>query len=159
GAALRQYQQCVTALQRELGAEPEAETKALYAEILRARSERLKSSGALDVVDAEQRLVGRAVEVAELGRVLDHVTDGPGMVVAIVGEAGVGKTSLLATLDAAARQRGVQVLVGRCYETAQVLPFAPWAEALRGDEKALRSCVEKLEPIWQAELARILPEV
>src|SRR5262249_30903277 len=59
GAALRQYQQCVTALQRELGAEPEAETKALYAEILRARSERLKSSGALDVVDAEQRLVGR----------------------------------------------------------------------------------------------------
>jgi DNA-binding SARP family transcriptional activator/tetratricopeptide (TPR) repeat protein len=174
GAALRQYQQCVSALQRELGAEPEAETKALYGEILRARSSReqqdevasghptdrrRRSSGARDVVDAEQRLVGRDVEVAELGRALDHAMGGRGMVVAIVGEAGVGKTSLLAKLEAAARLRGVQVLAGRCYESAQVLPFGPWAEAFRGDEKALRSCVETLEPIWQAELARILPEV
>ena len=38
GAALRQYQVCVTTLQRELRAEPEAETKALYQEILRRRS-------------------------------------------------------------------------------------------------------------------------
>ena len=35
GAALRQYQHCVAVLQRELGIEPEAETKALYQEILR----------------------------------------------------------------------------------------------------------------------------
>src|SRR5262245_40156758 len=40
GTALRQYQQCVGVLQRELGVEPEAETKALYQEILRQRSPR-----------------------------------------------------------------------------------------------------------------------
>src|ERR1051325_148436 len=40
GAALRQYQQCVSALQRELGTEPDAETKALYETILRARASR-----------------------------------------------------------------------------------------------------------------------
>src|SRR3989449_6181430 len=37
GAALRQYQQCVSVMQRELGGEPQAETKALYQESLRAR--------------------------------------------------------------------------------------------------------------------------
>jgi DNA-binding SARP family transcriptional activator len=37
GSALRQYQLCVATLQRELRAEPEAETKALYHEILRQR--------------------------------------------------------------------------------------------------------------------------
>jgi DNA-binding SARP family transcriptional activator len=36
-AALRQYQVCVGALQRELGVEPEATTKQLYQEILRQR--------------------------------------------------------------------------------------------------------------------------
>ena len=37
-AALRQYQQCVSVLQRELGVEPELETKQLYQEILRQRA-------------------------------------------------------------------------------------------------------------------------
>src|SRR2546426_10022808 len=36
-AALRQYQLCVDALKRELGAQPEAETTQLYQEILRSR--------------------------------------------------------------------------------------------------------------------------
>ena len=37
GAALRQYQLCLTTLRRELNAEPERETTALYEEILRGR--------------------------------------------------------------------------------------------------------------------------
>ncbi len=36
-AALRQYQACVATMQRELGAEPETETKQLYQEILQRR--------------------------------------------------------------------------------------------------------------------------
>jgi tetratricopeptide (TPR) repeat protein len=40
GAALRQYQVCVAALERELHAEPESETKALYQEILRKQTSR-----------------------------------------------------------------------------------------------------------------------
>src|SRR5437867_5325272 len=40
GAALRQYQHCLGMLQRELGVEPEAETKQLYQEILRQRLSR-----------------------------------------------------------------------------------------------------------------------
>lgn len=163
GAALRQYQQCVATLQRELGTEPDAETKALYGEILRARSSRgsepRAGSGTGDVQVARPQLVGRGAQVAELERALDDAISARGAVIAIVGEAGVGKTSLLATLDAAARARGARVLAGRCYESAQVLPFGPWAEALRGDRDALRVAGEALEPIWRAELARLVPEV
>jgi DNA-binding SARP family transcriptional activator len=41
GAALRQYQQCVAVLQRDLRIEPEAETALLYEEIFRRRPEPL----------------------------------------------------------------------------------------------------------------------
>jgi DNA-binding SARP family transcriptional activator len=37
GAALRQYQICVGVLLRELGIEPESETKQLYRDILQRR--------------------------------------------------------------------------------------------------------------------------
>ncbi|HET9488686.1 MAG TPA: sigma 54-interacting transcriptional regulator [Methylomirabilota bacterium] len=40
------------------------------------------------------RFVGRERELAELSRMLDHVSQGRGQVVAIVGEAGVGKSRL-----------------------------------------------------------------
>src|SRR5262249_47587267 len=147
GAALRQYQQCVSTLQRELGTEPEPETKVLYGEILRAPSSREGQDGAAlgDPVDRRRhaverrsvsrtslsfgvgpRLVGRDPEVADLERALDDTLGGRELVVAIIGEAGVGKTSLLATLDATSRRRGARVLAGRCYESAQVLPFGPW---------------------------------
>src|SRR5439155_7675627 len=57
GTALRQYQQCVSALGRELGVEPEAETKALYEEILRQRTTRAMS--------AEPAAPSRAPEASE----------------------------------------------------------------------------------------------
>ncbi len=155
GAALQQYQQCMSTLQRELGAEPEEETRALYGEILRARSSRalqdeIPTEGQRDreLSDVGPRLVGRAAEVAEIERALDDATDPRRIVVAIVGEAGVGKTRLLATLDAAGRERGARILIGHCYESSQVLPLGPWAEALRGDAKFLRASVTTLEPTW-----------
>src|SRR5215831_2261913 len=55
-AALRQYQICVDLLQRELGAEPETETKQLYQEILQRRpteTVRLPSSAAAPAQGAD----------------------------------------------------------------------------------------------------------
>jgi hypothetical protein len=45
GAALRQYQVCVAALRRELGTEPEGETKALYRDLLRTPADGKMTSG------------------------------------------------------------------------------------------------------------------
>jgi len=46
----------------------------------------------------------------------------------IVGEAGVGKSRLVTAVGTDARERGARVLLGRCYETQQILPFGPWVE-------------------------------
>ena len=51
GAALKQYQVCVAALQRELGAEPEAETRRLYQELLRRPAPATRAPG----VDGDDR--------------------------------------------------------------------------------------------------------
>ena len=75
GAALRQYQQCVGVLQRELGVEPEAETKQLYHELLRERpgragtSDRLAPAVGVPVPETpahETPLLGRDVELGHL---------------------------------------------------------------------------------------------
>jgi predicted ATPase/DNA-binding SARP family transcriptional activator len=68
GAALRQYQQCVAVLQRELRIQPEAETTLVYKEILRQRPEPLvvdETPGGEaypDGAEVETEQVGRAAE-------------------------------------------------------------------------------------------------
>jgi DNA-binding SARP family transcriptional activator/tetratricopeptide (TPR) repeat protein len=172
GAGLRQYQQCVAVLQRDLGIEPETETKLLYQEILRRRDEgsvaetapvaqRLpraaesRSPGAGD----ESDLVSRAAELAEVRAALESATGGAGRVVVVLGEAGIGKSRLVIELAADAARKGVTVLLGRSYESEQILPFGPWVDALRaGDVVDDLALLERLGPL-RPELARLLPEI
>ena len=173
GAALRQYQVCVAALERELHAEPEAETQALYQEILRRPSAPVSGRPAANDADltptpasrpiaavAETPLMGRERELAILEEALDRSLAGDGCLVALLGEAGIGKSRLAAEVAATAAARGGHVMLGRCYETEQALPFAPWVDALRSAGVAENDAlVTGLAPVWRAELARLLPEV
>jgi DNA-binding SARP family transcriptional activator len=176
GAALRQYQHCVAVLRRELGVEPELETKTLYQDTLRQRTAATAShrapvaaeaaaatpeaSPARDLSSADMPLVGRQSEMARLGDLLEEARRGHGGLAAVVGEAGIGKSRLLTELAAVAVRHGDRVLIGRCYESDQILPFAPWVDALRAghvipDDPALGG----LDPAWRAELGRLFPEV
>jgi DNA-binding SARP family transcriptional activator len=177
GAALRQYQLCVGVLQRELGVEPEAETRQLYQEILQRRrtpeSRRTEAPAAHHVSPTqpgaprsqpgtprlETPLIGRKGEWAALARALEEAWQGRGRAVAILGEAGIGKSRLVAELAAEGGRRGGRVLVGHCYELEQILPFRPWVDALgSGLEGPASPELEGLSPVWRAELARLLPE-
>ena len=156
-SALRQYQTCVEVLKRELGAEPEAETRAVYRDILQQRPleatrarPRGPSSGA--------SLVGRTVEVERLGEALDAARGRSGRAVVLLGEAGIGKTRLVEELTLLHERRGGRVLVGHCYETEQILPFGPWVEILSAGFRADASALERLDPVWRRELARLLPD-
>jgi DNA-binding SARP family transcriptional activator len=111
-AALRQYQQCVTVLQRELGVEPELETKQLYQEILRQRATasgptagpaasapvRPLARAGLDAQLAETPLVGRDAPLAQVHAALHQAEAGSGRLVAILGETGIGKSRLVEEL-------------------------------------------------------------
>jgi tetratricopeptide (TPR) repeat protein len=169
-AALRQYQECVGWLYRELGAEPEEETRALYLQLLRAaggpgsRPSRpglpaAAGSGA-GPRPTESRLVGRVAELAALSRVLEGALDAGGRVAMVSGEAGVGKTRLLQELAAEARARGVRVLPAWCYETERSLPFRAWVDAFRAEQPALDPALsDRLSPVSRAALARVFPEL
>jgi len=175
GMALRQYQLCVSVLARELRAEPEADTKALYQEILRSRSavppaaaeERPQASvgepAPLPPIDPSAThvpFVGRAVELARLRAMLDDACAGRGGIAGIFGDVGVGKSRLAAEVLDLAAQRGARVLVGHCYETEQRLPFGVWVDAFRnGGVVSDAGVLDSLGPVWRAELARLLPEV
>jgi DNA-binding SARP family transcriptional activator len=170
-AALRQYQECVEVLQRELGVEPESATRQLYRDILASPTapgpKRLaKAAGrrrgllrASDRPGVDPPLVGRTAELTRLREVLEQTCARQAHVVAIIGEGGVGKTRLVSELGALALERDGRVIVGRAYQTAQVLAFGPWVDALRAGLAAAPEVLERLEPAWRAELARVLPEV
>src|SRR5215472_6552055 len=95
-SALQQYQVCLQTLQRELGVEPEAETRLLYQEMLpqrvpaprMGRPQRaprpLRASRSTPVAP----LVGRAPELDRLNRAMKSAWAGRGQLVVILGEAG-----------------------------------------------------------------------
>ena len=78
--ALRQYQECIEILHRELAVEPESETKELYQEILRQRPVR-GAVTSLSLSSAETPLVGRQVELTRLHEALANAWADRGRVV------------------------------------------------------------------------------
>ena len=170
-AALRQYQLCVDVLQRELGVEPESATRDVYRELLpaapgappsaprgsHAARRRFRAAAGLTRLDAP--LVGREYELIRVRATLHDLAKRRGHVLFLLGEAGLGKTRLVSELAALALEGGSRVIVGRAYETAQVLAFGPWVDALRAAIASDPGVTETLEPVWRAELRRLLPEV
>ena len=78
----------------------------------------------------EGALVGRDAELALVRDALERLADGIGAIVAITGEAGIGKSRLLAEAAAPLGER-VLVLEGRGLSYAQEFPYAPVRELLR----------------------------
>ncbi|HEY7621101.1 MAG TPA: AAA family ATPase [Solirubrobacteraceae bacterium] len=82
---------------------------------------------------ASSRLIGRAEALAELEAALEAARDGRPSLTLVAGEAGVGKTRLLAELMRRARDDGALVLAGDCINLGHEneLPFLPLVAALR----------------------------
>lgn len=76
--------------------------------------------------------VGRVGERAQLVAGLDAAEHAEPGLVLLGGEAGIGKTRLVAELAAVARSRGTLMVRGHCLEaTSATTPFAPFIEILR----------------------------
>jgi DNA-binding SARP family transcriptional activator len=159
--ALAAYQDARASLIDELGIEPGKALRELHQAILR-------QDPALDTAPADEPateagrgvFVGRDAEFAQLAAGLDDALAGRGRLFFLVGEPGIGKSRLADELTRRARERGVQVLVGRCWEASGAPVYWPWVQSLR-------SYIREAEPdalrrelgAGGAELAQILPEL
>jgi predicted ATP-dependent serine protease len=72
-------------------------------------------------------LVGREQEWEYLAEALDEAGGGRGGLAYVTGEAGIGKSRLVAELCEVARQRGFGVLSGRAVDTGTPVTFRPLA--------------------------------
>ncbi|MBE7161471.1 MAG: AAA family ATPase [Williamsia herbipolensis] len=117
---------CRQVLDEELGITPSPETHDLFLSILRAGDSRAPTGPTPDT------LVGRSAELATVADAIDRAGTGDGQVVVVSGEAGSGKTSLIVEAMRRARDRGVDVVHGRCGEDA-VVPFEPLVGAITGE--------------------------
>jgi DNA-binding CsgD family transcriptional regulator len=112
------------------------------------------------VLDVTQgRLVGRAAELGRLQSLLTAAAAGQPVVALVGGDAGVGKTRLVTELTAGARERGFTVLVGRCAELADTVPYLPLADALRDATSGPSAAGPVLEALAaRPVLSRLLPD-
>ncbi len=79
-----------------------------------------------------QTFVGREEELKQLRAAFDNALSGQGSLVMVVGEPGIGKTSVCEQLATYAALRGGRTLRGNCYEEGSLsLPYLPFVEALR----------------------------
>ena len=106
------------------------------------------------------RLVGRDGELTRLLGLLDDASDGRPSHALISGDAGVGKTRLVAELATRAADRGFLVLSGRCAELGDSIPYLPLADALREGTTTPGAATEPLAAALAARpvLGRLLPD-
>ena len=166
-AGLQAYHAAVTNLHRELGVEPDAETRAAYQRLLaldstsagdRAPTAVEPAAGSRRLVgSANQPLVGRRGEWAAMVEAWKTVAHGPSKLLEIRGEAGIGKTRVLEELVGWCRAQGFSAAYTKSYAAEGALAYAPIADWLRSE--SIRGALDQLEPIWQSELARVIPEL
>jgi predicted ATPase len=105
------------------------------------------------------QLIGRERELGRLVALLDQAAAGEPIVALVSGDAGIGKTRLIAELAARAAERDVTVLSGRCAELGDSVPYLPLADALRNATTGPAAAPGLLEALAaRPVLGRLLPD-
>jgi DNA-binding CsgD family transcriptional regulator/tetratricopeptide (TPR) repeat protein len=76
-------------------------------------------------------LIGRGPHLEAILHCVAEARTGRGRVVLISGEAGIGKSRLVAEVHARVQQTGASVLQGHCFEPDRTLPYAPLQDLLQ----------------------------
>lgn len=103
--------------------------------------------------------VGRSREQETLRRLLDRLTARRGHVALIQGEAGIGKSRLMAELARDAHSRELPVLETRCYEIEQAIAYQPVIDLVTQAAAIAPRVLATLSPVSLAEIAALVPAV
>jgi len=105
-------------------------------------------------------LVGRQIDLTALHVLIERKIGGQGQAILICGEAGIGKSRLVAEAKIYAAQRDFLLLEGHCFQTDSALPYAPLLDLFR-------SYFARYAPAFLADnmrsfvstLSRLLPDL
>jgi DNA-binding CsgD family transcriptional regulator/Tfp pilus assembly protein PilF len=105
-------------------------------------------------------LIGRAQELTYLRLLVDRARNGQEQVVLLSGEAGIGKSRLVAEAKAYAAAHGFLLLEGQCFQTDSASPYAPLLDLFRA-YFARRTPTSLPDPMhsFASMLLRLLPEL
>jgi DNA-binding SARP family transcriptional activator len=161
--ALIEYEGFCTRLRQELDVDPMPETKAAYDAIRRNTPARIKvdavAAGASSVGLSSKRalpFVGRDAPLERLQRAWDRAARGRGSMLFVGGEAGVGKSRLLAEFATRAEAQGARIITGST-AALESQPYQAVVEALREALPFLSNA--KLDPLWRSVLGELVPEL
>ena len=105
-------------------------------------------------------LVGRERELEQLAQAWRAAHQGRGQFVMVSGDAGVGKSRLLAEFRASVQQHPIAVVTGSCFEADASFPYALLIDALRAlfihwTDAEIRAAIGSTA----SELVKLLPEL
>jgi DNA-binding SARP family transcriptional activator/tetratricopeptide (TPR) repeat protein len=164
--ALTEYERFRAGVAAEMGVEPMPETVCVYERVL-AQAETSPASAApgadrSGATEGSARrapglpFVSRAREYGALTAAWTAASNGDGRSLLVAGEAGIGKTRLIAEFAAFADSNGARVLRGGT-TPFELMPYQPFSEALRNALPILRET--PIEPLWLAVLATLVPQL
>jgi DNA-binding CsgD family transcriptional regulator len=156
--SVRTVESHVSSLLRKLGADDRRSLSALARETLASPHEQPPLPTPLSDLIARDLFVGREAQLDVLGRDLDDARQSKRRhIVLVTGEAGIGKSRLVAEFAVSAHAQGVAICFGRCEEEA-LAPYQPFIDAVEGLLPHVPTAVAKrAAPALAPLLPRLLP--
>src|SRR5947199_7107569 len=105
-------------------------------------------------------LIGRAADLTALHVLIDQAKRGEGQVAMISGEAGIGKSRLVAEGKSYAIAQGFRLLQGNCFPGDTSCPYAPLLDLLRTHfaSQSRTEIATELRP-FAREFAQLIPDL
>jgi DNA-binding SARP family transcriptional activator/tetratricopeptide (TPR) repeat protein len=150
--ALVAGREVIARLRAELGIQPGPLLRAALAE-----TREPAAAPFLGGLVSTRPLYGRAAELRTLMAAWTAARAGHGSVVLITGEAGIGKTRLVAELARRADNAGARVAVGAGVDVGGEAPLAIWQELAPELARTVPPPPDRAD--WPAELGRLVPDV
>jgi len=105
------------------------------------------------------KIIGRTPELVALGVLVEQAKGGQGHLALLRGEAGIGKSRLVAETKATAAGLDFLLLQGNCFRSDRFFPYAPLLDLLRAYISTHAAiAAQDLKPLATA-LSRLLPDL
>ena len=158
--ALQVFEEWKARLHDELGAAPSRLVEGMAIRLRRRGWEGSRPMGTPAVVTDQWKgrsFVGRAVEYRTLYERWERIRQGEAAHTIVLGDSGVGKTTLVERVTTAAALEGAAVSRTQCYDVEREIPYTALVSLLQGllDQPG----VSATPPEALAELSRTLPSI